>query len=105
MGDGSWSRALRRLNARHDVIAIRLSDPREAHFPTKGIVTLVDAESGQERTVDLRSGEPARAAAAMRRASDEAIASSGVDVVDVSTAVPYERALVRFFEKRSGRKR
>jgi uncharacterized protein (DUF58 family) len=103
-GDG-YSRALRRLAARHDVIAIRIADPREAHFPRAGIVTLVDAESGAARTIDLRSGEPARAAAAMRRASDDALESSGVDFVDVSTAVPYERALVRFFEKRSGRKR
>jgi len=105
IGGGGWSRALRRLDARHDVIAIRLADPREAHFPTKGLVTLVDAESGEARTVDLRSGEPARAAAALRRASDEALAACGVDFVDISTAVPYERALVRFFEKRSGRKR
>lgn len=105
LGNGGWSRALRRLDVRHDVIAIRLADPREAHFPKKGIVTLVDAESGEARTIDLRSAEPSRAAAALRRASDEALAASGVDFVDVSTAIPYERALVRFFEKRSGRKR
>jgi len=42
---------------------------------------------------------------ALRRTADEALSSSGVDVVDVSTAVPYERALVRFFERRSGRRR
>ena len=105
LGDGRYSRALRRLATRHDVIAIRLSDPREAHFPRNGLVTLVDAESGERKMVDLRSKNPARAAAALRRTADEALSSSGVDVVDVSTAVPYERALVRFFERRSGRRR
>lgn len=105
LGSEGYSRALRRLATRHDVIAVRIADPREMHFPRSGIVTLVDAESGEARTIDLRTGEPARAAAAMLRDSDEAIAASGVDVVDVSTAVPYERALVRFFERRSGRKR
>ena len=90
---------------RHDVIAVRLSDPREAHLPRRGIITLVDAESGDARTIDLRSGDSARAASALRGASDQALTSSGVDFVDVSTAIPYERALVRFFERRSGRRR
>ncbi len=105
LGDGGYSLALRRLAVRHDVIAVRLSDPREAHLPRQGIVTLVDAESGDARTIDLRSRDSARAAAALRGASDQALTSSGVDFVDVSTAIPYERALVRFFERRSGRRR
>ncbi len=105
LGGGRYANALRRLATRHDVIAVRLSDPREAHFPRKGLVTLVDAESGEQRMVDLRSKDASRAAAAVRRGADEALTSSGVDFVDVSTAVPYERALVRFFERRSGRRR
>lgn len=105
LGNLRDSHALRRLATRHDVIAIRLSDPRETHFPRKGLVSLIDAESGERRMIDLRSKDSVRAAAAIRRAADEGLASSGVDFVDVSTAIPYARSLVRFFERRSGRRR
>jgi hypothetical protein len=38
---------LRRLAARHDVVAVEVTDPREAELPDVGLVTLVDPESGR----------------------------------------------------------
>lgn len=99
------AKSFRRLSARHDLIAIRLSDPREMRLPKSGLVSAIDSETGQRRLVDLRWNDGRRRIAEMRDASNEMLRSCGVDVVDVSTAVPYEGALVRFFENRMRRRR
>src|SRR5690348_9526544 len=43
-----WDRALRLLNQRHEVIAIRLWDPREMELPDAGPLILEDAETGEQ---------------------------------------------------------
>lgn len=98
-------RPFRRLSARHDVIAMRISDPREIRLPRKGLVRLRDAETGRFSLVDLRWNTSGREIGQVRRRVDEIFVSAGVDVVEISTAVPYERALLRFFEKRVMRRR
>src|SRR3954469_3451573 len=47
-----WERPMRRLAARHDVIAITVDDPREHALPDAGWIELVDAESGEQVLVD-----------------------------------------------------
>ena len=37
---------------RHDLVGIHLTDPREVEMPDVGIITLMDAETGQLVTVD-----------------------------------------------------
>jgi len=93
-------RAFRRMAARHDVIAMRISDPRETRLPQKGLVQLRDSESGKLSLVDLRWNSSTLDIARGRKQIDEALTASGTDVVDISTAVPYEKALLRFFERR-----
>lgn len=46
---------LRKANARHDVLAFCLRDTREETLPAGGLVRVRDAESGQERLLDLHS--------------------------------------------------
>ena len=95
----------RRLAARHDVIAMRISDPRETRLPKRGLVRLRDAETGRLSLVDLRWNSSTRDIALFRQRVDESLRSSEADLVDVSTAVPYEKALLRFFERRVMRRR
>ncbi|MGE5707752.1 MAG: DUF58 domain-containing protein, partial [Bacteroidota bacterium] len=42
----------RALNARHDIIAVTLSDPREKELPDVGMIELEDPESGSSRLID-----------------------------------------------------
>jgi uncharacterized protein (DUF58 family) len=98
-------RLFRRLAARHDVIAMRVSDPRETRLPRRGLVQLRDAETGLMSLVDLRWNSSMRDIARFRHEVDEALRSSEADLVDLSTAVPYEKALLRFFERRVMRRR
>ncbi|MGC4855034.1 DUF58 domain-containing protein [Micromonospora sp. DT4] len=65
-----WERTLRRLSARHQVLAIEVTDPRELELPDVGLITLVDPETGRRREVctsDRRLRERYAAAAAAQR--------------------------------------
>ena len=47
----NWVAPLRRLAARHEVIAVRVVDPRELELPEVGLLTLVDPETGRRHEV------------------------------------------------------
>jgi uncharacterized protein (DUF58 family) len=103
--DLDFERTLRRLHRRHDLIAIAISDPREERFPERGLVRLVEAETGQSRLVDLQRSDLARRAQLRRQQLERRFRSAGIDHLEVSTAVPYDRPLLRFFRERVVRNR
>jgi hypothetical protein len=47
-----WERPLTLLNQRHEVLAVRLYDPREKELPDIGMVVMEDAETGEQLYVD-----------------------------------------------------
>jgi uncharacterized protein (DUF58 family) len=47
-----WEEALAQLSRRHDVTAVRLYDPLEMELPDIGLVTMRDAETGEQLLVD-----------------------------------------------------
>jgi len=103
--DQNFERTMRRLDRRHDVVAITVSDPREERFPEGGLAQVVDVESGVARFIDLRHADVARRAAARDQLSERRFRAAGVDHLNVSTAIPYDRELLRFFRERAVRRR
>jgi len=103
--DSDFEKPLRRLNRRHDVVAITIGDPREERFPDRGVVRLLDAESGDVRAVDLRKSDVGRRASLRRQTLTRRFVQSGVDHLQLSTAMPYDRDLLRFFRERVARRR
>lgn len=99
--DMAFERPLHRLNRRHDVIALPIVDPREERFPAGGLARLVDLESGRARLVDLGRADVARRAAQRHEILERRFRSAAIDHLAVSTAVPYERDLLRFFRNRA----
>lgn len=99
-----WDKVLNRLAMRHDVVAVRLTDPLETRLPDIGFMTFQDAESGEQLFVDTHDrGFRARFAAAadardaaLRAAFDRA----GVDVMELATEDDVLDALLRFAEMR-----
>jgi uncharacterized protein (DUF58 family) len=68
----AWERPLRRLAAGHQVLAVHVTDPREAELPDVGLLTLVDPETGRRRevaTAGRRLRERYAAAARTQRAA------------------------------------
>ncbi len=104
-----YERALSVAARRHDLVAVRVGDAREAAIPPMGFVEFEDPETGR-RVVVNTSGRMFQARfgagrAAARARADEVFRRSKVDSIDVTTGVPYERALRRFFEERGRRVR
>ena len=99
-----WEKNLTRLAIRHDVVAVRLTDPLETRLPDVGFLTFQDAESGEQLFVDTHDrGFRARFAAAAdaRNADLRAIFErSGVDVMELATEDDVTDALLRFAEMR-----
>ncbi len=95
-------------NKRHDLICILLSDPRERELPDIGIVTLEDAETGEQveidthnRTIrDLYRQQNARRLDAF----DRSFKQTGADNLMISTEEPYINALRAFFRARERRR-
>ncbi len=100
-GDGApvWEKPLRRLAARHQVLAIEVGDPRELELPDVGLITLVDPESGRRREVATGSRRLreryAAAAAVQRGVVGRALRRSGAVHLRLSTDRDWVADIVR----------
>ena len=109
VSEPGWQTPLARLAQRHDLVAVRLSDPLEMALPDIGLVTIEDAETGAQLFVD--STDPAfraRYEAVAREREDalrEDLARSGADTLEVSTGDDLAEALLRFAGLRRQRAR
>lgn len=102
-----WAAALAQLGQRHETIAVRLYDPLEHRLPDLGLITMQDAETGEQLLVDTHDVSFRRrfAHAAERRenALREAFAAAGVDVLELSTEDDLVEAILRFADLRKRR--
>ncbi|HZT83785.1 MAG TPA: DUF58 domain-containing protein [Gemmataceae bacterium] len=107
--DTDFERSLKRSGRRHDLIAVRITDPREEELPAVGLLELEDAETGQHVLLDTNSRRVREAFADAARRRREAIRqltrSSRIDLVEVSTDGGHLDALIRFFRQRERRLR
>jgi len=95
-----WADALRRLGARHEVIAVEVLDPRELELPEVGLLTLVDPETGQRREVQTSKKRlRERYAAAMtehRKQTAQAIRAAGAAHLVLRTDTDWVRDVAAF---------
>jgi uncharacterized protein (DUF58 family) len=104
-----WQEALARLARRHEVVAVRLWDPMEMALPDVGLVTVEDAETGEQLFID--ASDPAfrerYAAIAEQQETEliEGLAKSGADVVELATDDDLLQALLRLSDLRRQRAR
>jgi len=104
---GPMQKSLRIANQHHDLIAITLTDPRESELPDCNLVELLDAETGSKMVVDtssqrLREDYHSQAVSRIKNRS-RLFDTIGIDHIDISTDVPYKKALVSFFAQRRHR--
>jgi uncharacterized protein (DUF58 family) len=72
----AWERPLRRLAARHQVLAVQVGDPREHTLPDVGLLTLIDPETGRRREVSTAGRRLRERYAAAARRQQETIAAA-----------------------------
>ncbi len=99
-----WSRALGRLVQRHDVVAVRVSDPAERSLPKVGAVRLRDPEAGGEAWLDTSSARVRAAHAKLvgerEAALKNAWRAARVDVLELDTQQSPLKPLLAFAARR-----
>ncbi len=109
ISEAGWERALAQLSQRHEVVAVRLLDPLELELPDLGLLTLRDAETGEQVLVDTHDAgfrrRFARIAAQREAELRSGLAQAGVDALELSTDGDLLDAIVRFVDMRKRRTR
>jgi uncharacterized protein (DUF58 family) len=107
ISEPGWEKPLAELARRHELVAVRVTDPLESELPDFGIVALQDPETGEQLCIDTheRGFRQRYAALAASRAAAmrAAFAKARVDLVELSTDAPLLDALVRFAARRRRR--
>jgi len=104
---GDYQRELAIANRKHDLIAIKITDPRESDLVDVGLLELEDAETGEIVVVDTASLKvrDRYAVQARRREATltRAFGAIDLDTVAVQTGASYVEPLIKFFRQREKR--
>ncbi|MBC8426844.1 DUF58 domain-containing protein [bacterium] len=99
-----FERPLQVVARRHDMVAVRVRDPRETDPGGAGLVRWIDAETGREQLVDTSRSEVREALKSNAEAYDRGLTDlfrrSRMDVIDIDTTRSYVDPLRRFFMRR-----
>ena len=91
------------------MVAVRLVDPVEMDLPDLGLITIRDAESGEQVLVDTHDPKFrqrfARIAAQREAELRQNLGKAGVDTLELSTADDLVESVMRFTEMRKRRSR
>jgi uncharacterized protein (DUF58 family) len=109
ISEPGWEHPLALLSQRHDVVAVRLVDPREHELPDAGLIVVEDAETGELLSVDTSDPEFRKRFAEVSGARDAEVLAAAkrarVDLHTVSTEDDLVASLVRMVELRRRRRR
>ncbi|MBN1491284.1 MAG: DUF58 domain-containing protein [Phycisphaerae bacterium] len=105
--DTDYERDLALTKSRHDLIPVRISDPRETTLPDVGLIELEDAETGERIVIDTHRRRLRDVFASRGRDDQQTLSgllrSMGMDALEVSTDRPYMKDLLGFFHRRERR--
>lgn len=106
LGEG-YSRALKLVGRRHDVVAVRLLDPHTRELPRAGLLHLRDNETGSSQWVDT-SSQRVRDAYVERAAKREAelrgeLRRARVDLLEIRPERSIAEPIMKFFRMREMR--
>src|SRR5438046_2069083 len=102
-----FSRALAVSGRRHDFIAIHIQDEREEILPNIGLITLEDAETGEQ--IEINTGERATRKGFADLVEEKAhelpptLRRNNIDTITLQTGRDYLPALRSFFKQRERR--
>ena len=96
--------ALKIATSRHDLVAIRVSDPRDKMLPDVGIIEMRDAESGEKVWVDSSSAAVreyfAQQWESRNQQMENLLKHNRIDTAEVATDADYVAELIKLFKQR-----
>lgn len=105
--DTGFEKVLKITARKHDLIAVKIEDPRESNLPRVGLVQFRDPETGEFILVDTSSKsvrtEFGRKVLERKDSLRKIFSSAGVDTVSINTSESYIPPLISFFKKRETR--
>ena len=103
-GAARFDDALKIAAGKHDIVGIRVYDPRETELPDVGIVEMKDAETGRKVWFDTSSSKARNAYAERWKTDSEIIEKTlnrrRIDRVSVATDGDYVKSLIKLFAQR-----
>ena len=102
--DDNYTDALKIASGKHDVVAIRIADEKEAHLPDLGLAKFYDPETGETIWIDT-ADRTIRNEFAYRYSShvskvEEVLKKYGIDQTVLYTGEDYVKELKKLFERR-----
>ena len=102
--DTNFDSMLKVKKKKHDLVCIKISDPKEQEIPKNGIFTIQDAETGLVMDIDFSSlnvkNEYYKNLNKHQDYLDETFKVSKTDIMNISTDRPYVLELIKFFKSR-----
>ncbi len=103
-----FQQALRLAGKRHDLVAVPVHDPKERALPSIGLLTVEDAETGEQLEIDTSDSSIRRRFSELAQTRfqklERELRGAGVDVLPLQTDKPYMPALIQFFAVRAHRR-
>ncbi len=103
-----YSKVLKILGIKHDVILVRIFDSREQEIPQIGLIELEDKETGEQLLIDTSNNLFQRNYGEIVSKNQlefiKTVEKLNVDCLNISSEEDYELSLKRFFKKRIRRK-
>ena len=102
--DDNYEKPLKRINPRHDLVAISVADRRETEFPDVGLIELEDTETGEIILFDSSSTKTRRHF--QKKNLDEInkrkkfFLENKIDNIEIYADQPYTQSLIHFFQYR-----
>lgn len=107
--DENFEKIMGSTARRHDLVAVRIRDPKESELPGLGLVEFQDNETGRRVLVDTSSDQVREMVRAKAEQRNELVAKlfrrNKVDLIDIQTDQPYLEPIQRFFKLRERRLR
>ena len=106
--DKNFDEALKIANRKHDVVALKIVDPKEEKIPALGMIPFENLETGQIDWIDT-SNESVRkqyntAAIRFKKELEDLFKKSGVDFATIATNQSYVKPLMTLFKKRESKR-
>lgn len=100
-----YEKPLSVASRKYDLIAIKISDPREMELPKVGLLELEDSESGKQTLIDTSDSRILNDFSRQRKREEEnlkkSFASLDLDNISISTDKSYVEPLMAFFKYRA----
>ena len=99
--------ALKIANSKHDLVAMRIFDPRETQLPDVGLIKVMDAETGTQQWLDTSNSNLRKIYSQHWKQHEaylkEVLNRSGVDMVHITNGEDYVKPILKFFKMRGAR--